>query len=115
MTVADSTATLSYNDGGDLVEMAYSSGNRRTFQYNEYNHLVGYKSFSSMGEMVLGVSMVPNWNGNVMMSIKPSNKEIEIKYNSNGEIVFVRENGSLPLILAQTPSKKSLLWGDKVC
>lgn len=105
---------MSYNDGGDLVEISSSSGGKRIFQYNKHHHLVGYDSFNSDGEMVMGVSMTPDWNGNVMTTVQPRNKSMELKYDPNGQIVFLRQSDSLPLILAQSPSRKSLLLGDKV-
>ena len=113
-TVANGSATYSYSEDGDLMEVTYINGNRRTFEYDEYSHLSGYGSISPVGEVVSQVSIVPEWNGKVTMTVQPMNKTIEAIYNTNGEVVFLREEGSLPLILAQLPGKSTLLFGDKV-
>lgn len=114
VTVAQGSATFSYNEAGDLMEVTYINGNKKTFKYDEYNRLSGYESLSPAGEMVSNVSMVHDWNGKVTMTVQPMNKTIEAMYNTNGEIVFLREDGSLPLILSQSPGRSSLLFGDKV-
>ena len=113
-TVANGSATYSYSEDGDLMEVTYINGNRRTFEYDEYSRLSGYGSISPVGKVVSQVSMVPEWNGKVTMTVQPVNKTIEAMYNTNGEVVFLREEGSLPLILAQLPGKSTLLFGDKV-
>lgn len=114
-TVAEGSATFNYTEGGDLKELAYINGNRRTFQYDEYSRLCGYGSLSFAGEVVSQVSMVPDWNGKVTMSVLPRNKTFEVVYNTDGEVVFLREEGSLPLILTQLPGRSTLMFGDKVC
>lgn len=113
-TVANGSATYSYSEDGDLMEVMYINGNRHTFEYDEYSRLCGYGSISPVGEVVSQVLMVPEWNGKVTMTVQPVNKTIEAMYNTNGEVVFLREEGSLPLILAQLPGKSTLLFGDKV-
>ena len=113
-TVASGSATYSYSEDGDLVEVTYVNGNRRTFEYDEYNRLSAYGLISPMDEVVSRVSVVPEWNGKVTMVVQPMNKTIEAMYNTNGEVVFFREEGSLPLILAQLPGRSTLLFGDKV-
>ena len=46
VTVAEGTATFNYNDAGDLMEVTYINGNKRTFKYDEYNRLSGYGSLA---------------------------------------------------------------------
>ena len=113
-TIAEGSATYSYSEDGDLLEVISINGNRHTFEFDKYGRLSGYGSISPVGDLLSQVSMVPEWNGKVTMTVQPMNKTIEAIYNTNGEVVFFREEGSLPLILAQQPGRSTLLFGDKV-
>ena len=51
-TVANGSATYSYSEDGDLMEVMYINGNRCTFEYDECSRLSGYRAISPVGEVV---------------------------------------------------------------
>jgi hypothetical protein len=116
ITFEGGSTFFSYTDEGDIREVQYSSGDRRTFLYNG-NHLMSESSsFSPTGDLIIRMLLDQDWNGRVYMSVLPSNITAELGYDTNGEAVLVRQQDSLPLVIVNLPgsSRQRIVYGDEV-
>ena len=105
-----------YTNEGDIGEVQYSTGDRRTFMYNR-NHLMSESSsFSPSGDLIVRMILNQDWNGKVLMTVQPSNITAELGYDTNGEAVLVRQQDSLPLVIINLPgfSRQRIVYGDEV-
>jgi len=114
VTIGTSSATYTYNEQGDLTSISYSSGGRRTFQYNSNGLYAGSMSYSKTGELTASVNLTHSWNGRLEMTVQPRNQTLDVLYDFSGRILSVTGKDGVPLVQVDFPRGQRILSGDEV-
>ena len=105
-----------YSNNGDLATVAYTTGERRLFQYNEDSFLASLETYSSNKDLLSSLHLLYSWNGSVQMTIMPENTTINAYYGTSGVIHHVVTGDGTPIrqISQTTYGRKTVLSGHQV-
>ena len=114
LTTGTGSATYNYNEQGDLTSICYSSGGKRTFQYNSNGFYASSDSYSEAGELTASISLIYSWNGRLEMTVQPKNQTLDTLYDFSGRILSMTGKDGVPLVQVDLPRGQRILSGDEV-
>lgn len=115
VTVGQNRTSYMYSSEGDLIETNEASGERKTFEYNEYRLFSGSSKFNEDGDKLASVRIEQDWVGNVKMMIEPTNTSLELVYDNTGRLLLTGLSEEVPLrLITPNPNTKMLMRGDEV-
>ena len=116
VTIGSSTTEYNYNDEGDLTQIIYASGNKRTFEYDSNSLLSLHEQHSTTGELLSSVTFLHNWNGKLTLIKQPENITRYLWFDTTGDILATEEQDMLPIFEVHTADTTftKLVFGDQV-